>query len=289
MSTHHKGSKKKKKSNKAANLVPDSVGLTPQVINKKKYEKELEKLQVELVKLQEWVQASGQRVVVIFEGRDTAGKGGSIRRIAEALNPRYCRVVALGVPSDRERSQWYFQRYVNQLPSAGEILLFDRSWYNRAGVEKVMGFCTEAEYEEFLFTCPQIERALVRSGIQVIKYWLSISDEEQERRFRARMTDPVKQWKLSPMDLEARAHWVDYAEAKDEMLLHTDIAEAPWFVVDAEDKKTARLNLISHLLSQIPYEDLPTQEFVLSDRQKRAYQRPPIEDQNWVPKRFIVA
>ena len=289
MSKHHKSSKKKKKSNKAANLVPDSVGLTPQVINKKQYEKELEKLQVELVKLQEWVQSSGQRVVVIFEGRDTAGKGGSIRRIAEALNPRYCRVVALGVPSDRERSQWYFQRYVNQLPSAGEILLFDRSWYNRAGVEKVMGFCTEAEYEEFLFTCPQIERALVRSGIQVIKYWLSISDEEQERRFRARMTDPVKQWKLSPMDLEARAHWVDYAEAKDEMLLHTDIAEAPWFVVDAEDKKTARLNLISHLLSQIPYEDLPPQEFVLSDRQKRAYQRPPIEDQNWVPKRFIVA
>ncbi|MEI7886591.1 MAG: polyphosphate kinase 2 [Actinomycetes bacterium] len=289
MSTHHKGSKKQKKSKKAANLVPDSVGLTPQVISKKQYEKELEKLQVELVKLQEWVQSSGQRVVVIFEGRDTAGKGGSIRRIAEALNPRYCRVVALGVPSDRERSQWYFQRYVNQLPSAGEILLFDRSWYNRAGVEKVMGFCTEAEYEEFLFTCPQIERALVRSGIQVIKYWLSISDEEQERRFRARMTDPVKQWKLSPMDLEARAHWVDYAEAKDEMLLHTDIAEAPWFVVDAEDKKTARLNLISHLLSQIPYEDLPTQEFVLSDRQKRAYQRPPIEDQNWVPKRFIVS
>ena len=289
MSKHHKGSKKQKKPTKSANLVPDSVGLTPQVINKKQYEKELEKLQVELVKLQEWVQASGQRVVVIFEGRDTAGKGGSIRRIAEALNPRYCRVVALGVPSDRERSQWYFQRYVNQLPSAGEILLFDRSWYNRAGVEKVMGFCTEAEYEEFLFTCPQIERALVRSGIQVIKYWLSISDEEQERRFRARMTDPVKQWKLSPMDLEARAHWVDYAEAKDEMLLHTDIAEAPWFVVDAEDKKTARLNLISHLLSQIPYEDLPPQEFVLSDRQKRAYQRPPIEDQNWVPKRFIVA
>lgn len=289
MSKHHKGSKKQKKSNRVANLVPDSAGLTPQVISKKQYEKELEKLQVELVKLQEWVQASGQRVVVIFEGRDTAGKGGSIRRISEALNPRYCRVVALGVPSDRERSQWYFQRYVNQLPAAGEILLFDRSWYNRAGVEKVMGFCTEAEYEEFLFTCPQIERALVRSGIQVIKYWLSISDEEQERRFRARMTDPVKQWKLSPMDLEARAHWVDYAEAKDEMLLHTDIAEAPWFVVDAEDKKTARLNLISHLLEQIPYEGLPQQEFVLSDRQKRAYQRPPIEDQNWVPKRFIVS
>lgn len=289
MSKHHKGSKKQKKSNKVANLVADSAGLTPQVISKKQYEKELEKLQVELVKLQEWVQASGQRVVVIFEGRDTAGKGGSIRRISEALNPRYCRVVALGVPSDRERSQWYFQRYVNQLPSAGEILLFDRSWYNRAGVEKVMGFCSEAEYEEFLFTCPQIERALVRSGIQVIKYWLSISDEEQERRFRARMTDPVKQWKLSPMDLEARAHWVDYAEAKDEMLLHTDIAEAPWFVVDAEDKKTARLNLISHLLEQIPYEGLPQQEFVLSDRQKRAYQRPPIEDQNWVPKRFIVS
>ncbi|CAB4530301.1 unannotated protein [freshwater metagenome] len=288
MSKHKKSSKQNKDSNKVARLGPDLVGRTPQVISKKQYLKELENLQVELVKLQEWVQATGQRVVVIFEGRDTAGKGGSIRRIAEALNPRYCRVVALGVPSDRERTQWYFQRYVNQLPAAGEILLFDRSWYNRAGVEKVMGFCTEAEYEEFLFTCPQIERALVRTGIQVIKYWLSISDEEQERRFRARMTDPVKQWKLSPMDLEARAHWVDYAEAKDEMLLHTDIAEAPWFVVDAEDKKTARLNLISHLLSQIPYEDLPSKEFVLADRQKRAYQRPPIEDQNWVPKRFIV-
>jgi polyphosphate kinase 2 len=288
VSKHKKNSKKQNQANKVARSAPDMIGLTSQVISKKQYLTELEKLQVELVKLQEWVQATGQRVVVIFEGRDTAGKGGSIQRIAEALNPRYCRVVALGVPSDRERTQWYFQRYVNQLPAAGEILLFDRSWYNRAGVEKVMGFCTEAEYEEFLFTCPQIERALVRSGIQIIKYWLSISDEEQERRFLARMADPAKQWKLSPMDLEARAHWVDYAEAKDEMLLHTDIVEAPWFVVDAEDKKTARLNLISHLLSQIPYEDLPSKEYVLADRQKRAYQRPPIEDQNWVPKRFIV-
>jgi polyphosphate kinase 2 len=288
VSKHKKSSKKQNQANKVARSAPDTIGLTSQVISKKQYLTELEKLQVELVKLQEWVQATGQRVVVIFEGRDTAGKGGSIQRIAEALNPRYCRVVALGVPSDRERTQWYFQRYVNQLPAAGEILLFDRSWYNRAGVEKVMGFCTEAEYEEFLFTCPQIERALVRSGIQIIKYWLSISDEEQERRFLARMADPAKQWKLSPMDLEARAHWVDYAEAKDEMLLHTDIVEAPWFVVDAEDKKTARLNLISHLLSQIPYEDLPSKEYVLADRQKRAYQRPPIEDQNWVPKRFIV-
>ncbi|MEX0768812.1 MAG: polyphosphate kinase 2 [Microthrixaceae bacterium] len=268
---------------------PDTSGVSSQVISKKQYLKELEKLQIELVKLQEWVQVTGERVVVVFEGRDTAGKGGSIRRVAEVLNPRYCRVVALGVPSDVERTQWYFQRYVNELPAAGEIVLFDRSWYNRAGVEKVMGFCTKAEYEEFLFTCPQIERALVRSGIQVIKYWLSISDEEQERRFLARMADPAKQWKLSPMDLKARAHWVDYAEAKDEMLLHTDIPEAPWFVVDAEDKKSARLNLISHLLSQVPYEDLPAQNFVLAERQNRAYERPPIEDQNWVPKRFIVS
>ncbi len=282
-------SKKKKKSPAVVITPPDMEGAAPEVITKKQYLKELEDLQVELVKLQEWVQATGERVVVVFEGRDTAGKGGSIRRVAEALNPRYCKVVALGIPSDRERTQWYFQRYLKELPAAGEIVLFDRSWYNRAGVEKVMGFCTKAEYEEFLFTCPQIERALVRSGIQVIKYWLSISDDEQERRFLARMADPAKQWKLSPMDLKARAHWVDYAEAKDEMLMHTDIPEAPWFVVDAEDKKTARLNLISHLLSQVAYEDVPAQKFVMTDRQKRAYERPPIEDQNWVPKRFIVS
>jgi len=260
----------------------------PKVLSRSEYEDELVTLQAELVKLQAWVQHTGQRVVVIFEGRDTAGKGGTIKRITETLNPRYCKVVALGVPNDRERSQWYFQRYIHQLPAAGEIILFDRSWYNRAGVEKVMGFCTQAEYEEFMYTCPQIERALVRSGLVLVKYWLSISDEEQERRFLARMVDPMKQWKLSPMDLQARAHWVDYAEAKDEMLTHTDIPEAPWFVVDAEDKKSARLNLIAHLLTQVPYEELPREEFVLPQRQERAYQRPPIDAQNWVPRRYEV-
>jgi len=260
----------------------------PKELSKSEYEDELVTLQAELVKLQAWVQHTGQRVVVIFEGRDTAGKGGTIKRITETLNPRYCKVVALGVPNDRERSQWYFQRYIHHLPAAGEIILFDRSWYNRAGVEKVMGFCTQAEYEEFMYTCPQIERALVRSGLVLVKYWMSISDEEQERRFLARMVDPMKQWKLSPMDLQARAHWVDYAEAKDEMLTHTDIPEAPWFVVDAEDKKSARLNLIAHLLTQVPYEELPREEFVLPQRQERAYQRPPIDAQNWVPRRYEV-
>lgn len=260
----------------------------PKVLSKSDYEKELVELQAELVKLQEWVQQTGERVVVVFEGRDTAGKGGSIKRITETLNPRYCRVVALGVPTDRERSQWYFQRYIDHMPAAGEIVLFDRSWYNRAGVEKVMGFCTQAEYEEFMYTCPHIERALVRSGIVLVKYWLSISDDEQERRFLARMEDPMKQWKVSPMDLQARAHWVDYAEAKDEMLTHTDIPEAPWHVVDAEDKKSARLNLISHLLTQIPYEDLPTEKFELPPRQERVYHRPPIDSQNWVPRRYEV-
>jgi len=267
---------------------PDVADITPKTISKAKYEKELEKLQAELVKLQEWVQFTGQRIVVIFEGRDTAGKGGSIKRITETLNPRYCKVVALGVPTERERTQWYFQRYIDHLPAAGEIVLFDRSWYNRAGVEKVMGFCTQAEYEEFMYTCPQIERALVRSGISIIKYWLSISDEEQERRFLARMTDPAKQWKLSPMDLQARAHWVDYAEAKDEMLTHTDIPEAPWYVVDAEDKKSARLNLIAHLLSHLPYEEITREPIQLPPRQERVYRRPPIDSQKWVPKRYIV-
>jgi polyphosphate kinase 2 len=267
---------------------PDVADVTPKVISKAKYEKELEKLQAELVKLQEWVQFTGQRIVVIFEGRDTAGKGGSIKRITETLNPRFAKVVALGVPTERERTQWYFQRYIEHLPAAGEIVLFDRSWYNRAGVEKVMGFCTQAEYEEFMYTCPQIERALVRSGISIIKYWLSISDEEQERRFLARMTDPAKQWKLSPMDLQARAHWVDYAEAKDEMLTHTDIPEAPWYVVDAEDKKSARLNLIAHLLSHLPYEEITREPIQLPPRQERVYRRPPIDSQKWVPKRYVV-
>ena len=262
--------------------------IEPKVLSRSGYEEELVTLQAELVKLQAWVQHTGQRVVVVFEGRDTAGKGGSIKRITETLNPRFCKVVALGVPTDREHSQWYFQRYIDHLPAAGEIILFDRSWSNRAGVEKVMGFCTQAEYEEFMYTCPQIERALVRSGLVLVKYWLSISDEEQERRFLARMEDPMKQWKLSPMDLQARAHWVDYAEAKDEMLTHTDIPEAPWYVVDAEDKKSARLNLISHLLTQIPYGELPREEFDLPPRQVRLYDRPPMDSQNWVPKRYEV-
>ena len=259
----------------------------PVVIPKHDYERELDRLQTDLVRMQEWIVHEGMRVVVIFEGRDTAGKGGTIKRITERLNARYCRVVALGTPTDRERSQWYFQRYVAQLPAAGEIVLFDRSWYNRAGVEKVMGFCTEEEHGEFFRTCPQVERALVRSGIILIKYWLSLSDEEQERRFVERINNPGKRWKLSPMDLEARARWVDYAEAKDEMFSFTDIKEAPWFVVDADDKKAARLNLISHLLSIVPHHDVPHSAVELPARQQRAYERPPIDSQNWVPTRYV--
>jgi polyphosphate kinase len=257
-------------------------------ITKDAYEKELEKLQIQLVRLQEWILHRNLQVMVIFEGRDTAGKGGTIKRILERLNARYARVVALGTPTERERSQWYFQRYIQHLPAGGEIVLFDRSWYNRAGVERVMGFCTPDEYEEFLRTCPQIERVLVRSGIVLVKYWLSISDEEQERRFLDRINNPGKQWKLSPMDLEARARWVDFAEAKDEMFAYTDIREAPWHVVDANNKREARLNLISHLLSLIPYEEVPHEKMTLPPRQQRAYSRPPIDSQTWVPKRFEV-
>jgi polyphosphate kinase 2 len=252
------------------------------------YEKELARLQVELVKLQEWVIHEGLKVVVIFEGRDTAGKGGTIKRVLERLNARYARVVALGTPTERERSQWYFQRYIAHLPAAGEIVLFDRSWYNRAGVEHVMGFCTPQEYEEFLRACPQIERELVRSGIILIKYWLSISDEEQEKRFLGRIDSEGKRWKLSPMDMQARARWVDYAEAKDQMFAFTDIKEAPWHVVDAESKKAARLNVISHLLTQIPYETIPHPPIELPPRQERAYIRPPIDSQSWIPTPFAV-
>jgi len=226
------------------------------VLSKKQYEKELGRLQLELVRLQEWIVQEGLKVVVLFEGRDTAGKGGNIRRITERTNPRVVRSVALGTPSDRERSQWYFQRYVAHLPAAGEMVLFDRSWYNRAGVERVMGYCTDAEYEEFMRTCPQFERIIQGSGVVLLKYWLSVSDEEQERRFMARLEDPEKRWKLSPTDIEARARWVDYAEAKDEMFAFTDTRDSPWFVVEADDKRTARLNLISHLLEQIPYEEI---------------------------------
>lgn len=249
------------------------------------YEEELRKLQIELVKLQEWIKHKGLRVIVIFEGRDAAGKGGVIKRITESLNPRICRVVALGVPTEREKTQWYFQRYVAHLPAAGEMVLFDRSWYNRANVERVMGFCTEEEYREFLRSCPEFERMLIRSGIILVKYWFSVSDEEQERRFQSRINDPTKRWKLSPMDVESRARWVEYSRAKDEMFAHTDIKQAPWYVVNADDKKRARLNCISHLLSMIPYEDLTPEPIKLLPRQASGgYVRPPITDQTFVPE-----
>jgi polyphosphate kinase 2 len=225
--------------------------------------------------------------MVLFEGRDAAGKGGAIKRISETLNPRVCKVVALGTPSDRERTQWYFQRYVAHFPAAGEIVLFDRSWYNRAGVEKVMGFCTYDEYNEFMRSCPQFEMMIQRSGIILIKYWFSVSDREQEKRFRERMKDPTKRWKISPMDLHAREKWVDYSRAKDEMFAATDIPESPWNVVEADDKKKARLNFISHLLATVPYEDLPAEKIKLPPRQKAIdYERPPMETQNFVPERY---
>jgi polyphosphate kinase len=260
----------------------------PESLDKKGYKKELDRLQTELVRLQEWIVHEGLKVVVLFEGRDTAGKGGTIRRITEKTNPRVIRNVALGKPNDQERTQWYFQRYVAQLPSAGEMVLFDRSWYNRAGVERVMGYCTTAEYEEFMHSCPRFERIIQRSGIVLIKYWLSVSDDEQEKRFQARLEDPQKRWKLSPTDLEARARWVDYAEAKDEMFAGTDTEESPWFVVEADDKRSARLNLISHLLDQIPYERVDREKVKLPPRQRRAYKRPPIATEKLVPERFRV-
>jgi polyphosphate kinase 2 len=254
---------------------------------RKKYFEQLFRLQGELVKLQDWVAATKQKVVILFEGRDAAGKGGAIKRITQKLNPRVCRVVALPAPNDRERTQWYFQRYVAHLPAGGEIVLFDRSWYNRAGVERVMGFCTEEEYQEFLRSCPEFERMLVRSGILLVKYWFSVSDDEQERRFQERMTDPTKRWKLSPMDLASRTHWVDYSKAKDEMFAHTDIKQAPWYVVPSDDKRRARLNLISHLLSLISYRDLTPEEMVLPPRQPAGgYVRPPMSDQTFIPQRY---
>ena len=253
-------------------------------LTRKQFDTELLKLQRELVIMQEYVRAKGLRIVVIFEGRDAAGKGGVIKRIAERTNPRVCRVVALPAPTEREKTQWYFQRYVPHLPAAGEIVLFDRSWYNRAGVERVMGFCTEREYEEFMRSCPEFERMLLRSGIQVIKYWFSVSDEEQERRFQARVHDPMRRWKLSPMDLESRARWVAYSRAKDEMFRYTDIKVAPWHVVEADDKRRARLNCIAHLLSLIDYEDLTPPPLELPPRADDAYVRPPLEEQTFVPQ-----
>lgn len=256
-------------------------------LTKKKYEKQLNLLQVELVKLQRWINTKGLKVVVLFEGRDAAGKGGVIKRITQSLNPRICKVVALGTPTEKETTEWYFQRYVPHLPAAGEMVLFDRSWYNRAGVEYVMGFCTEDEHREFLRSCPEFERMLVRSGIKLIKYWFSVSDEEQERRFQDRIKDRTKRWKLSDMDLQSRAKWVDYSKAKDIMFAHTDIKQAPWYVVNADNKKRARLNCISHLLSMIPYKDIKPRPIKLPPRQKRVgYVRPPLEDQNFVPEKF---
>jgi len=250
------------------------------------YEQELGHLQVELVKMQYWVKHTGTRIVILFEGRDAAGKGGTIKRITEPLNPRGCRVVALGTPSDREKTEWYFQRYVAHLPAAGEIVCFDRSWYNRAGVEHVMGFCTDAQYQEFMQTCPEFERMLVRSGMIVLKYWFSVSDDEQERRFQSRTLDPARRWKLSPMDLESRDRWVEFSQAKDNMFAHTNIPEAPWFTVEADDKKRARLNCISHVLSKIPYVDMTPEPLKLAPRRIAPddYVRPPLNEQFFVPQ-----
>lgn len=257
------------------------------VIRKKYYEKELARLQVELVKLQEWIKEKQLKVVIIFEGRDAAGKGGVIKRISDRLNPRYCRIEALGKPTEKEESQWFFQRYISCLPAAGEMVLFDRSWYNRAGVEKVMGFCSEEEYQEFLRSCPEFENMLIRSGIILIKYWFSVSNEEQERRFQDRLKDPTKRWKLSPMDLESRKRWVEYSKAKDIMFAHTDTEQAPWYVVNADIKKHARLNCIRHLLDQIPYEDLTPEPIKLPPRQPdTGYIRPPLEKQRFIPDHY---
>lgn len=254
-------------------------------LHTKVYEEELNKLQIELVKLQEWVKDKGLKVVIIFEGRDAAGKGGTIKRITQYLNPRICKVVALGTPTEKEKTQWYFQRYVPHLPAAGEMVLFDRSWYNRAGVEKVMGFCTNEEYWEFLRSCPNFERMLIRSGIILIKYWFSVSEEEQEKRFLSRINDPTKRWKISPMDLKSREKFLEYSMAKDEMFAYTDTKISPWYVVDADDKKRARLNCIHHLLSMIPYKDIKQPPLELPPiKETKGYVRPPIEEMTFVPE-----
>jgi polyphosphate kinase 2 len=256
-------------------------------LERKFYESELKELQVELVKMQYWIKHVGYKLIILFEGRDAAGKGGTIKRITEPLNPRGCNVVALGTPSDQQKSQWYFQRYVEHFPSAGEIVLFDRSWYNRAGVEKVLGFCSSAQVEEFMLSAPEFERMLVRSGITLLKYWFSVSDNEQEARFRSRLKDPARRWKLSPMDLESRDRWVDFSRAKDEMFAHTNIPEAPWFTVEANDKRRARLNCIRHLLSKVPYEDMTPAAIELAPRKGSGdYLRPPINEQFFVPNHY---
>ena len=265
----------------------DIVPEAKKKMKRKEYEKELARLQQELVKLQYWVRDQGVRVVMVFEGRDAAGKGGTIKRITEPLNPRSCRVVALGTPSDREKTQWYFQRYVSHLPAAGEIVLFDRSWYNRGGVERVMGFCTDREYREFLRSCPQFERMLVRSEITLLKYWFSVSDKEQERRFQGRAQDPMRRWKLSPIDLESRDRWVEFSKAKDEMFFYTDIEEAPWYTVEGDEKRRARINCISHILNTIPYEDVTPKPMKLPPRKEQEpYERPSKTEHQLVPERY---
>jgi polyphosphate kinase 2 len=254
-------------------------------LSTKEYEKELEKLQVELVKMQGWIKEKGLKVVVLFEGRDAAGKGGTIKRITEKLNPRIVRIVALSTPTEREKSQWYFQRYVQHLPAAGEMVLFDRSWYNRAGVERVMGVCTEEEVREFFRSVPEFENMLIRSGIILVKYWFSVSNEEQERRFQARINDITRRWKLSPMDLASRTKWVEYSKAKDEMFRYTDTKLSPWYVVNSDNKEFARLSCISHLLTKVPFEDLTPEPIVLPPRQTDDnYVRPPMSTQTFVPE-----
>jgi polyphosphate kinase 2 len=266
---HQEGKKEKKKKEE---------------LDKKTFIKELTRLQIELNKMQEWIKLKGLKLVILFEGRDAAGKGGAIKYITQTLNPRQARVVALGVPTEKEKTQWYFQRYISHLPAAGEMVLFDRSWYNRAGVEHVMGFCNEPDYEEFLRSTPEFERILMRSGILLVKYWFSVSDEEQEKRFQARINDPTKHWKISPMDLESRKKWVEYSMAKDKMFAYTDTKDCPWHVVEADDKRRARLNCISHLLSTIPYEEVPYKPIKLPKKEdKIGYIRPPRNTNTYVP------
>jgi polyphosphate kinase 2 len=286
---HKKANKdlKRKSQNKATVKSVEPELKDTRTISNNVYNKELANLQIELVKLQEWIKHNGLKVVVIFEGRDAAGKGGVIKRITQRLNPRICRVIALGTPTEREKTQWYFQRYVPHLPASGEMVLFDRSWYNRAGVERVMGFCTDEEYQEFMRSCPEFERILIRSGIILIKYWFSVSDEEQERRFQSRIDDRTKRWKLSAMDMASREKWLEYSKSKDEMFKYTDIKQAPWYVVHADNKKRARLNCINHLLSLIPYKDLTPEPIKLPPRKDMdSYVRPPISDQTFVPEKY---
>lgn len=280
-----KKSRKSQKEEKSKKALEGPAEKTKSILTTKEYEAELAKLQIELVKLQGWIKEKGLRVVVVFEGRDAAGKGGTIKRITETLNPRIVRVVALATPTEREKTQWYFQRYVQYLPAAGEMILFDRSWYNRAGVERVMGFCTEEEVREFFRSVPEFENMLIRSGIILIKYWFSVSNEEQERRFQARMNDITRRWKLSPMDLASRTKWVECSRAKDEMFRYTDTKLSPWYVVNSDDKQMARLSCISHLLTKIPYEDLTPVPMVLPPRQTDDnYVRPPMDTQTFVPE-----